>query len=115
MKRLPVTYRAAALYDLEDIYRGVYRISLSHATAEGFVARIRSRCLRIGDAPRGGRPRDDLWPGLRTVPFEKSGVIAYLVEPARVRIVNIFIGGQDYEALYRNFGAPDGDQDTGAG
>ena len=77
------------------------RVSRSHTTAEGFVRRIVERCERIGDAPHGGRPRDDLEPGLRTVPFERSAVIAYKAEPGRVLVTNVFYGGRDFEALYR--------------
>lgn len=101
MKRLPVAYRPAALYDLEEIYRGIARASASHDVATGFVTRILARCLKIGDAPHAGRPRDDLYKGLRTVPFDKVAVIAYLVEPKCVRIVGVYYGGRDYEALYR--------------
>lgn len=75
---------------------------------KGFVQRIKDRCERIGDAPHGGRPRDDLEPGLRTVPFERSAMIVYRVERDRVRITNIFYGGQDFEALFRD-GRPDDD------
>ncbi len=75
--------------------------SRSVDVALGFTLRVRERCERIGDAPRGGRPRDDLAPGLRTVPFERSAVIAYVIENGRVQITNIFYGGRDYEALYR--------------
>ncbi|MGO6899277.1 type II toxin-antitoxin system RelE/ParE family toxin, partial [Rhizobium ruizarguesonis] len=41
-----------------------------------------------------------LAPGLRTVPFEHSAVIAYRVTKA-VEIVNVFYGGRDYESLFR--------------
>ena len=54
----------------------------------------------LANVPLGGRPRDDLAPGLRTVPFERSAVIAYIVEGGAVQIINIFYGGRDYEALY---------------
>ena len=47
-----------------------------------------------------GRPRDDLEPGSRMVPHEKSAVIAYRAAAA-VEITNISYGGRDYEALYR--------------
>ena len=50
--------------------------------------------------PLGGIGRKDLVPGLRTVPFEKSSVIAYKVEEDAVRIGNVFLGGRDFEALY---------------
>ncbi|MET7245736.1 type II toxin-antitoxin system RelE/ParE family toxin [Methylobacterium sp. EM32] len=100
MRRLPVTYRAEAQADLRDIFRVVMRASRNVRTTRGFVQRIKDRCERIGDAPHGGRPRDDLESGLRTVPFEHSAVIAYRVEPNRVRITNVFYGGQDFEALF---------------
>lgn len=35
-----------------------------------------------------------------------SAVIAYIVESDIVRIVNIFYGGRDYEALLRGGGEP---------
>lgn len=101
MRRLAVFFRPEALDDLGDIFRFVRRSSGNTSVAASFVRRIKARCDRIGDAPRAGRPRDDLAPGLRTVPFERSAVIAYLVEDDRVRIVNVFYGGKDYEALYR--------------
>ena len=100
MRRLEVVYRPAALADLQDIYRIVFRFSESHRTAAGFVERIMARARRIGDAPLGGRSRDDLAAGLRTIPFERTAVIAYRVLE-RVEITNVFYGRRDYEALYR--------------
>jgi len=51
--------------------------------------------------PLGGRSRDVLYPGLRTVPFERAAVIAYLVRDGWIEVTNVFYGGRDYEALYR--------------
>ena len=102
MRRLRVRYRPEAYADLEDIFRFVLRMSRSQITAERFVIRIKNRCRRIGDVPHAGRPRDDLEPGLRTVPFERSALIAYKVEPGCVRVTNVFYGGRDYEAFYRD-------------
>jgi len=99
MQRLPVVLREEAIADLEEIYRYIAEQSGLPETAWRFVQRIRIRCERIGDAPHGGHKRDDLVPGLRTVPFERSAVIAYLVEDGLVRVTNIFYGGRDYEAL----------------
>ena len=39
-------------------------------------------------------------PGLRTAPFEKRAVIAYLTADDTVDIINVFYGGRDYEALW---------------
>ena len=86
------------------------RIGGNQITAERFVRRIKARCDKIGILPLGGRPRDDLAPGLRTVPFERRAIIVYKVEPSCVRIVNVFYGGRDYEALY--LGLSGGGDDT---
>jgi toxin ParE1/3/4 len=72
----------------------------SQVTAERFVRRIKARCDKIGILPYGGRPRDDLERGLRTVAFERRAVVTYKLESNCVRIVNVFYGGRDYEALY---------------
>lgn len=101
VKVYKVTYRETATADILDVYRWVYEVSLDPMTAERFTARLVAACERIGRVPHGGRPRDDLLPGLRTVPFEKRAVIAYLVEAETVVITNVFYGGRDYEALYR--------------
>jgi toxin ParE1/3/4 len=102
MRHLKVAYRPEAVDDLEEIFRYVLDKSQSLEIAYGFVRRIKGRCERVGNVPLGGRPRDDLEPGLRTVPFEKSAVIAYKVESDLVRITNVFYGGRDYDALYRD-------------
>jgi toxin ParE1/3/4 len=101
MQPLDVEFRPAALAELSAIFDYVLEISSSLKIARDFTLRIRERCERIGDAPHGGRPRDDLAPGLRTVPFERSAVIVYVIADGRVQITNIFYGGRDYEALYR--------------
>lgn len=100
MRPLEVRYRAEALADIKAIGIFLLAYGAPTQTARRYVADIMARCLKIGDAPRGGRPRDDLYPGLRTVPFRRSAVIAYLVGET-VEITNVFYGGRDYEALYR--------------
>ena len=107
MRRLRVELQPEALADLSDIFQIVWQASRNLSTAKDFVRRIRDRCHRIGDAPRGGRMRDDLEPGLRTVPFEHSAVIAYRVEADRVLVTNVFCDGQDFEALFRDRGPDD--------
>ena len=101
VKRYKVQYREEASADLLEIYRWVYEASLDPVTAQRFTQRLLDACERIGDAPLGGRPRDDLYPGLRTVPFEKRAVIAYIVGKDVVDITNVFYGGRDYEAFFR--------------
>jgi toxin ParE1/3/4 len=108
MRRARVVYRPEAVDDLEEIFRFVLDLSRDRHTARRFVERIRERCRRIGETPLGGTPRDDLAPGIRTVPFERRAVVAYRMVDGAVEITNIFYGGRDYEALYRQQGAPEG-------
>lgn len=106
MRPVKVVYRPEALADLQQIYRYVAEKSQSHDVAEKFIQRIMRRCRSIGNAPKGGRPRDDLAQGLRTVPFERTAVVAYLLTDV-VEITNVFYGGRDYEALYHQTQADD--------
>ncbi|MGX5805106.1 type II toxin-antitoxin system RelE/ParE family toxin [Bradyrhizobium sp. Arg314] len=101
MRRVKVTYRPQAISDLQGIYRIIAEASQSDVVASGFVQRIMARCRKIGDVPNGGRPRDDLEPGLRTVSFERTALIAYRVADT-AEVTNIFYGGRDYESLYRS-------------
>lgn len=106
---LKVRLRPEARRDLLSIFYYVLEKSRSPSTARGFTRRIRARCERIGFAPYGGRPRDDLEDGMRTVAFEHSAVIAYKVEDGCVRVINIFYGGRDYEAQFRRASPDDPD------
>ena len=105
IRRPEVEYRESASDDLTNIFTHIAEATGSPDVALRFVLRIEDRCQSIGNAPRGGRSRDDIVPGLRTVPFEHSAVIAYIVEDDLVRIVNIFYGGRDYETLMRDGGS----------
>ncbi|WP_376704230.1 type II toxin-antitoxin system RelE/ParE family toxin [Mesorhizobium sp. ISC25] len=107
IRRLEVEYREDAKNDLANIFRHIVEAGGTADVALKFVLRIEDRCQNIGNAPRGGRPRDDIAPGLRTVPFEHSAIIAYVVSDDLVRIVNIFYGGRDYETLMRDGGSSD--------
>ncbi|WP_279598796.1 type II toxin-antitoxin system RelE/ParE family toxin [Methylobacterium sp. J-076] len=95
-----VTFRPQARNDLKAIFRTILERSQDTTTARRFTQRIKDRCDRIGDAPYGGRPRDDLELGLRSVPFEHSAVIIYRIDQGQVRIANVFYGGRDFERLF---------------
>lgn len=107
IQRLAVVLSENAISDLETIGAYILENSGSENIANDFADRIKARCESIGNAPRGGRSCDDIEPGLRTVPFEHSAVIAYVIENDAVLIINIFYGGRDYEALMRDGGSGD--------
>lgn len=100
MRRHSVFYREDAIADLSDIYRWVYEASRDPGVAKRFADRIIASCERLGDAPFIGLRRDDLMQGIRTLSFERRGVIAYVVEGGAVHVVNVFYGGRDYDAFY---------------
>ena len=99
MRRLRVEFQPEAVAELRAIFESVRDIAGSVRVAQGFTQRIKTRCDRLGDSPLGGRPRDDLAKGLRTVAFERSVIIAYRVTAERVEITNIFYGWRNYAAL----------------
>ena len=49
-----------------------------------------------------GVDRADIRTGLRVMPLWRRLVVAYQVEPDRVRVLRVFAAGQDYEAIMRD-------------
>ncbi|MDE3759799.1 type II toxin-antitoxin system RelE/ParE family toxin [Sinorhizobium meliloti] len=99
MKRFEVVYRPEAIADIDSVFLYILEASRNASVAAAYTDRVLERCERIGDAPRGGVAREDLGPGIRMVPFEKSAVILYRTEGETVVVVNIFYGRRDYEAI----------------
>lgn len=93
---LELVYSATALADLEAILTHVALDSPRHARR--WVAEIEQRCALLCDFPQLGVERFDLSPGLRIFPYKRA-VIAYRIQPTRIRIVRVFYGGQDYSIL----------------
>ncbi len=102
MKRPPVRLRASAIQDIKDIYDWIASESGYPQIAEKFVDRIFDRCESLDAFPMKGRARDDLQPGVRILPFERTAIIAYRILVDTVEVINIFYGGRDYEALLRD-------------
>ncbi|WP_372422772.1 type II toxin-antitoxin system RelE/ParE family toxin [Salinarimonas chemoclinalis] len=100
MRRLPVRFRPEALRDLHAISVAIAESSASAQVASAYTKRLRERCERIGDAPFGGRARDELRPGLRTIAYKRSVVIAYTIRDDHVEIAKIFMRGRKYEDLF---------------
>lgn len=78
IQRLEIEYGENARNDLAEIFRHIVDAGGSVEVALKFTLRIEDRCQNIGDAPRGGRSRDDIVQGLRTVPFEHSAIIEFI-------------------------------------
>jgi len=94
---MPVTFAPAAAQDVEEI--GDY-IHAENPTAAGrFIAALRARCDRIADAPRSGAARPSLWPGLRSIAFQRY-VIFFAIAGDAVRIERVLHGARDIEAIF---------------
>lgn len=93
-----LVYRSLAQDDLAEIY-------WRRAEGEGFasaselVSAIPDRCDGLTAFSERGTPRPEIGPGMRSVPFRRKAVIAYLVRPDTVVIIGIIYGGRDLSAL----------------
>ncbi|MGX5849449.1 type II toxin-antitoxin system RelE/ParE family toxin [Mesorhizobium sp. PL10] len=94
---MALSFAPAAVHDIEEI--GDYIDAENPPAARRFIAALRVRCGRIVDAPRGGAPRPDLWPGLRSVAFQKY-VIFYTADDDDVRVERILHGARDIEGIF---------------
>ena len=67
--------------------------------AHSYVERLKAFALRIGGYPRGGTPRDEFAPGLRSVTFERRYLIVYRIEKKTVEILRIASNSRDLQAF----------------
>lgn len=85
--------------DLADI--ADYIATSSPERAMSFIARLRTRCMRIGDFPLAMPLRPEIAPGIRVVPFGRY-LIFYDVHDDDVVIERIIHGARDYAALFKS-------------
>ena len=94
---MALSFAPAAVQDIEEI--GDYIQAENPAAARRLIAALRVRCDTILDAPRGGAPRFELWPGLRSVAFQRY-VVFYTVESDDVRVERILHGSRDIQGIF---------------
>ena len=90
-----VVFRPAAESDLISLYDYIAENG-GHARAVAYIARIEVACMALADFPLRGQRRDDLYPGVRLIGFERRVSIAFAVEADVVRILRVFYGGRDF-------------------
>ncbi|MCK0197374.1 type II toxin-antitoxin system RelE/ParE family toxin [Ancylobacter sp. 6x-1] len=95
-----LTYRPAALDDLDGIYD--YIEPENPRRAFSFVEDIRKRCRTLCEHPELGPARSDIKPGLRIYPMFGRIVVFYRITESAIVIVRVFSGGMDYETLMRD-------------
>ncbi|ESQ86792.1 hypothetical protein ABAC460_22335 [Asticcacaulis sp. AC460] len=91
----------APLARLDLLEIGDYIASDNIPRAETFVSELMDRCESLLNAPLSGRPRYDLLPGFRSVPYGRY-VIFYTLSDAVVRIERILHGARNLAAIFDN-------------
>jgi toxin ParE1/3/4 len=89
-----IVYEQSARDDFRSIYLWIAERA-GPETALAYVERIRGRCDRLATFPEQGSSREGLVPSLRTIAFERTAIIAYLVETNAVRILRVLRKGRD--------------------
>jgi plasmid stabilization system protein ParE len=100
MKQYEVAFAPEALMQLLKLYRRI----AERATADvawRYTDAVVKYCEGLTTFPLRGRKRDDVRPGLRTISYKRSTLIAYTVEEGRISIIGVFHGGQDFEAALK--------------
>ena len=93
-----VVFAPEARDDLKELYRFIAERG-DHDRAMAYLERIEIYCRGFADFPERGIRRDDLFPGLRLVGFERRVTLAFHVGADTVTFLRILYGGRDIDAL----------------
>lgn len=93
-----IVFSPEAYEDLEQLYQFVAD-QAGERVALSYIERIETYCRGFADFPERGLLRDDLFPGLRIVGFERRLSIAFRVEADTVYFDRILYGGRDIDTL----------------
>jgi toxin ParE1/3/4 len=92
-----VIVRPSALNDLAEIERWISERA-GDDTATAYGDRILDACEALADFPYRGSPRGDLSRDIRTITFERSAIIAYVVQGDVVEVARILRRGRDIDS-----------------
>lgn len=92
-----VVVAPAARADMLAVYDHI-AADVSQAVALAYVQRLETWLAGFGAASERGTRRDDIRDGLRIIGFERRVTAAFAVSDARVTILRLFYGGQDWRA-----------------
>jgi toxin ParE1/3/4 len=96
-----LVFSPEARTDLRQLYLHIAGQS-GDARALAYIGRIEAFCLGLADFPERGTRRDNLYPGMRTIGFERRVTIAFTVTADTVTFLRILYGGRDLEAAFGN-------------
>ena len=96
-----IVFAPEARDDVKALYRFVAERA-DHDRAMAYVERIEAYCRGFAEFPERGARRDDLFPGLRLVGFERRVTVAFHVGPRTVTFLRILYGGRDVDGLMKS-------------
>ena len=92
-------FTVLASRDLESILDYLAEQSSIDA-AESFLEKVNQKCQNWVNFPSLGRSRDELFPGIRSLPIEQY-LIFYHLQEEEIEIVRIVSEYQDLDALFK--------------
>jgi len=95
-KRLEISHEA--IKDLEEIWD--YIAADNPNRADQFIDEIYKKCREIARLDGVGRRRDELIPGLLSIPFRKKYLVFFLRTVKRVQIVRILHGAREIGGIF---------------
>jgi len=101
--RVAMGYRLVFSPQARDDLQGLYDFIAQRSgpqTAWGYIERLEAYCEGLADFPERGKRRDDIWPGLRIIGFERRVAIAFHISEVVVIIDRILYGGRDLGAMF---------------
>src|ERR1700731_316876 len=96
--RLPIIWSPEADEDLIGIW-GYLAGEASEQVADNQLLSIEKACTMLEAWPHSGRPRDELLPGVRSVPVHPP-VVFYRVRDNAIEIARVLHGHRDIDAIF---------------
>ena len=77
----------------------LYIADYSPSVADQFIDEIYDKCFLLTEAPEIGQQRDELLPGIRSIPVKRY-IIFYRKKGNKMEIVRVLSGYRDLETLF---------------
>lgn len=99
-RKRPLLWSAVARADLEEIWNYYFAVA-GRNTADNVIREIGHACRIVEEYPFGGRTRDEVRVGLRSVAVSPF-VIFYRVANGTPEIIRVLDGRRDLDDVFRN-------------
>ena len=102
VKGSSLTHKVLFAPEARDDLKALYLYIAERAGDEramAYIERIEAYYCGFADFPERGTRRNDLFPGLRIVGFERWAALAMLVNTDTVTFLRILYGGRDLDVL----------------